>query len=348
MNYHDLIDGVTEHVIGNESNVIIIGSNASGKTDIIKAVHNKLGDNDCYLIDSVNKKFDLQYLMFDSNRFLPNLEGITKNRFLPNVLNLKDTFGDGPIENIVCHESIKSKYEALLSEYFGEEVFFERVVSDFDKGIANGQYTNAVSINSRRIYESDLDGLRLSDGQQSLFRILLELLFCQTKIKMEKNDVEKHKKFVVLIDEIDSFLDKRNAQKILNFIVEKFKNFQFILTTHSSDVLFGAKKADVIALIKSDFVNENLSNEYYVYSADDIDSISSAENIINMTMNGKDEGIQFRDADEIVLSKLFNHAISGCFTNYDSRDLELYSQKELSNTNRLLYEQIKQMKYGKE
>lgn len=74
--------------------------------------------------------------------------------------------------------------------------------------------------------------VELSSGYQALIRIFMEILyFSDTKSKG-----------TIVIDEIDEFLSVKNSGKILGFLKNKFPELNFVVTTHSADLMQMQKK----------------------------------------------------------------------------------------------------------
>lgn len=341
MNYQEMIDEISKDSISAKNNVIIIGSNASGKTDVLKKNYDICTDAGCYLIDSVNKKFIVSQMMRGDELNEFNCEEVTKQRFELDTFNIKDTFLNGRIENILSKEKIKSDYQKILSEYFNEEVKISFSKPSQDVAMATGDRISEITIGETRISEEKLNETRLSDGQQSIFRLLLELVYF--KNETEKKCKNKREIRHVFIDEIDTFLDKENSQQIMNFIDKKFPNMHFIVTTHSADVLFGTNKANIIAIPKSSSTVTN-ENNYFSYSAEDIDSISLAESILQRVNDKKNTNIHNSESSsKKLLTVLYNKAILDTFSQEDLEEFNKITYDTLSNSNKYLYKCVQEL-----
>ena len=55
MEYREKIDKIVEEIIKINEDVIIVGDNSSGKSDILKSVIKNLPQSECYYIDSSNR-----------------------------------------------------------------------------------------------------------------------------------------------------------------------------------------------------------------------------------------------------------------------------------------------------
>ena len=73
-----------------------------------------------------------------------------------------------------------------------------------------------------------LNPLELSDGERSIFTLLLELYLVSSQYVYLSDIIVNG---VILIDDIDLYLDAKNQRRILPFLIKHFPHFQFIVTT---------------------------------------------------------------------------------------------------------------------
>lgn len=164
----------------------------------------------------------------------------------------------------------------------------------------------------------------LSSGYQAIVRILLELLYFQDKCVEEKG-IERA---VVIIDELDEFLSLGYAYKIFPFLKEQFPQMDFIVTTHSGDLVAGALNANLIVLDEKG---------YEVMDINDCQSISEVQIIFDRVFGGH---MPQASETENILRRLFNNKINQAWTEGDQRQLEELKRENLTASQQLIYKQI--------
>lgn len=193
-------------------NTIIIGNNSSGKSELLKRLLQKSGFEHWYLIDSVNRYFNIGQIFKKPEKTadIQFSEKITEHRLKEDNYNLKDTFYYG---------GVPSEIENF---YFDFEIELKRLVKDF-LGIELEIRQSEVDF---KLY---LDGIEscLSSGYQALLRIFMEMEYIRRTMETG----------TVVIDEIDEFLFAYNCARIFEFLRQEYKNFTFIVTTHSADLI---------------------------------------------------------------------------------------------------------------
>lgn len=194
---------------------IIIGENASGKSEVFKKYIGELlsSGESVYYIDSVNRYFDISKVSTPySDIDKSNYKSIVETRMQDEYFNLKDTFS--------LFRSLNDRIELIYLTY---EQRLQEMLKSF-VGISfemTGIKEQKVQFNSESI------GV-LSSGIQAIVRIFLELLYL--------NDMTRENVSVV-IDEIDEFLSPSNSGKILNFLMDRFPSMKFLVSTHSADLV---------------------------------------------------------------------------------------------------------------
>lgn len=147
--------------------------------------------------------------------------------------NQRDTFCVSSfIEQIFAKYS--SMVYALCKIFLGHEL--EIVREKLEAGVVESQLI--------------LDGnaAKLSSGYQAVMRLFTEILyFCD--VMSEKNWDHGF----VVIDELDEYLSPRYSSMIFNFLQEHFQKLNFLVTTHSSDMVANTRNADLILLHESDY-----------------------------------------------------------------------------------------------
>lgn len=287
---------------------IFIGENASGKSKVlreyVKAVLSE--DKSIFYIDAVNRSFDISkvstpYSEIDKS----NYQNIVKKRIDQEYFNLKDTF--------CLFGTLNDQIELIYLQY---EKQLQNMLKEF-----GGFSFEIKNIKEKEVFfDSGTEGL-LSSGLQALVRIFLELLYV--------NDIVKGH-ICVVIDEIDEFLSPANAGKILGFLMEQFPNMEFLVTTHSIDLVRNSKKCNIVILYDEDLE---------VIDADDFCSEYDVTALFEKVFPvDKME----QDAVEDKLRILLNNRISGIW--YEDNEAELRRLKEmpLTNSQKLLVQQIEE------
>lgn len=149
-------------------NTIIIGNNSSGKSELLKSVLLKSGFEHWYLIDSVNRYFNIGQIFkrLEKTSHIQFSEKIVEHRLKEDNYNLKDTFYYG---------GVPSEIENF---YFDFEPEIKRLVKDF-LGVELEIRQSEVGF---KLY---LDGIEscLSSGYQALLRIFMEMEYIQRTMK---------------------------------------------------------------------------------------------------------------------------------------------------------------------
>lgn len=85
----------------------------------------------------------------------------------------------------------------------------------------------------------------LSDGVKSMLALVADIAYRCTKLNPDLDEALVNTKGIVLIDEVDMHLHPAWQQKVLNDIMSIFPNIQFIVTTHSPQVLSSVKDENI-------------------------------------------------------------------------------------------------------
>lgn len=290
------------------SDTIIVGDNSSGKSLLLKLLIEKFGKSDAvYFIDAVNRGFEAG-MVVQENKKPEYKQTILNTRLEDEYFNLKDSFN--------CYGTRTERVEQIY--YLFEEKLqslFEQLTEEKFKIAASG-VAGEVEFESGR-------GL-LSSGYQAIVRILLELLFYQEKCLDEK----KIKNACVVIDEADEFLSPVYEYKLLPFLKEQFPEMEFIVTTHSANLVAGSQDANLIVL-------ENTG--YEVLDANDYQSVSEVQIIFERLF-----GMHLTEETEIEteLRRLLNNRINCVWTQREQQCLEKLRDKDLTASQQLIYKQI--------
>lgn len=291
-------------------NTIIIGDNATGKSEVIKCfVSDKLKANEfVYFLDAVNRCFKVS-LLSDSLKNIVFSNRITETRIDDENFNLKDTWSYYGTAT-ECIEMVYYSYEPMVQELFSE--------------FAANKFHVHMKETGEVLFQTGGVG-RLSSGYQALIRIFLELCYVQ-------NTTQNTKEKVIVIDEIDEYLSPKNCGKLYSFLTKYFPDMNFIFTTHSSDFIAGAYDANIIILKNADIE---------ILDANDYKDINDVMAVFKEVFDNNKRKLNTKRQEEILRS-LLNNRISGIWGEEEEKSLETLKETELSAAQRLIYRQIKE------
>lgn len=287
---------------------VFIGENSCGKSLLLRLLVQKAGKTDSiYFLDAVNRGFDVGKVVRETKK--PAYKRtIIDTRIQDDFFNLKDSFN--------CFGTMTERIEQIYYPYEEKlQDLFEKLTDERFRLIP-GDVFGEVEFKEGR-------GL-LSSGYQAIVRILLELLYYQDKCVEEKG-IERA---VVIIDELDEFLSPGYAYKIFPFLKEQFPQMDFIVTTHSGDLVAGAQNANLIVLDEKG---------YEVMDINDCQSISEVQIIFDRVFGGH---MPQASETENILRRLFNNKINQAWTEGDQRQLEELKRENLTASQQLIYKQI--------
>ena len=287
---------------------VIIGENSCGKSLLLRLLVQKAGKTDSiYFLDAVNRGYDVGKVVRETKK--PAYKRtIIDTRIQDDFFNLKDSFN--------CFGTMTERIEQIYYPYEEKlQDLFEKLTDERFRLIP-GDVFGEVEFKEGR-------GL-LSSGYQAIVRILLELLYYQDKCVEEKG-IERA---VVIIDELDEFLSPGYAYKIFPFLKEQFPQMDFIVTTHSGDLVAGAQNANLIVLDEKG---------YEVMDINDCQSISEVQIIFDRVFGGH---MPQASETENILRRLFNNKINQAWTEGDQRQLEELKRENLTASQQLIYKQI--------
>jgi predicted ATP-binding protein involved in virulence len=91
----------------------------------------------------------------------------------------------------------------------------------------------------------ELTVTQLSDGIRNIIGLVADIAYRAIKLNPHLNHAPEETPGIVLIDEVDMHLHPKWQQTILTDLVSAFPNIQFIVTTHSPQVLSTVKKEQI-------------------------------------------------------------------------------------------------------
>ncbi|MBS6601915.1 MAG: hypothetical protein KH333_13065 [Clostridium sp.] len=292
-------------------NTIIIGDNSSGKSELLRNIllDKKEG---YYFIDSVNRSFNYEKIE-NTQQVRDTYINVLEYRLEENIFNLKDSFdfnktGMGFIEEVYLN--FEEELKILIRDFL--DINFDITIED-----------NSILGKKPKLL-IDKNTEKLSSGYQAIIRIFLELLY----FKNSYNNINKNP--IVVIDEINEFLSTKNEKKILPFLMKKFNNMNFIITTHSADVIASSIDFNIIVL---------KGNSYECLDGNDFSTVTDAreifEKIYKLSDNNMANDIEFE------LRNLLNFKISGTWTEKEETKLNKIEKEKLTNSQLLILNEIK-------
>lgn len=311
MNYKSMLSNLKEIILNNKNkNWIIIGDNSSGKSELLKNIIEEIKEQ-VYFIDSVNRYFDINiiYLSKDERPYNISSLDIVNTRILDRYHNLKDSFGQSEhIERFypLYEEELKKLVKGFL------KIDLEIVREEFNK--AFGSSEPKVKINGREI--------ELSSGYQAVVRMFSELaLYCE----------HLKGKGVIVIDEIDEFLSPKYSAKILAFLIETFPENNFIISTHSSNLIANSSDCNIIALGKDDF---------RILDSNDFTTLTDVNTLFNKLFS-----IEITHEEDEIESRLQRFLDLKIMNNWSEREDEEFEKiifDNLTPVQKIIYKQIQE------
>lgn len=308
MEYREKIEELINEIIRTDGDIVIVGDNSSGKTDVLKGTVEKLKDEGkTYYIDACNRIFKYENTL-DTEVNPPTTNEVLELRLKDENFNLKDTFGNsGVIEKFF--NKYKSKFLSLVNEFLEKNI---------EIGIDQTGVTPKIVLKvNGEIYEY------LSNGYQAIFRIFLELIYA--------TDVNRNLENIV-IDEITEFLSIKNEARILVFLREKFPGIRFIVSTHSEDIISNTPNCRLV-VIRED--------NYEILDGDDFQTNTDIRRVFNNLFFKGDSDKEKSDI-ESQLRNLYNKKIFENWNENDDLEIEKLERQDLTNSQRLLLKDIKE------
>lgn len=298
-------------------NYVIVGDNASGKSDVLREVIRKGLERTIYFLDSVNRTYDISKVELKGTSYKHvsfDYHKVIETRLAENNFNIQDTFCVlAGIE--LLYAKYSEQIKALLLEFLGVHL---EIIQD-GGGIVNVE--NIVNIDGERC--------SLSNGFQAIIRMISEILYFE-----EAMAVNGEAQGVVVIDEIDEYLSPRYSSKILEFLKSKFANMAFVVATHSIDLVENVEDIDLIVMEK---------NQYTLYSNEALKDNGIIRNIFariffddRFTQPSSDDSIDNR------LRILLNRKIASEWDEKSQNELDEISAGDILPHQKMICKQIKE------
>lgn len=296
---------------------MLIGDNSSGKSDILQKVMKRKSEEAVYFIDSVNRTFNADKVELVSRAFqnvILDARQVVLQRIDPFYFNLKDSFYAAS-----CIEQIFEKYSSqvwlLCNKFLNKEI---RIVQE---KLEAGMVENQVLINGEK--------MKLSSGFQAVIRLFTEILyFCDA---MSCKDY--HFGFVI-IDELDEYLSPKYRSEIFSFLQENFLNLNFLVTTHSLDMVECTNDADLIVLYESD---------YEIYTSEELKNTVQADAVFSkLFFQGRSIHVSDDSPTDEKLRQLLNLKIAGMWDNTAQEELNGIKSGQIQTHQKMLCRQIEE------
>lgn len=317
--YHNMIKTVVSLICDNRKenyNYILVGDNSSGKSEILQSVIEKEKDKAVYFIDSVNRTFkvnDVELMGKSYENMVFDLSQVLEMRLNPLNFNLQDTFG-----TVSCIERLYVKYVQELTrmcrEFLGRDIRIEKQVIE-----EIGLTENVVFI--------DREKVKLSSGYQAILR-----LFCEIEFFIDVMKVNTWEQGLVVIDEIDEYLSPRYSAEILNYLQKQFPDLNFLVTTHSLELVKTTKNVNLIVIGKAD---------YEVYTGQQLEDGMLAEDVFtNLFFENRKVHKSEDDSLDKELRRLLNIKIAKLWNEENQEEFAKLSFDEMTPHQKIIYKQI--------
>lgn len=283
--------------------MVIVGENRAGKSNLLKEIIKKLGFNKVYLID-------------DKNRCIPSSRGlssdkldkfdaceIVKFRIDEDNFNKRDVFSDKDGSEVILEELIsnKDKYIYLFKEVLGINLTMPEESHENSTEVID--IAKEINDIAEEIMIDKCSLSQISSGVQSKLRILMEVNYAY----------EKGYK-VVIIDEFNTNLDFKNSYLFFQQLKTRYNNIRFIITSHSIYTVKGIENIDVIKIYKQ--YEDIYDNPCEAFDGDDLDNLE----IIDKKLFGGAKKINEKDIE-----------LSNCLKNIISNKDISENEKEMLN-----------------
>ncbi|MCI8887915.1 MAG: hypothetical protein HFG70_07490 [Hungatella sp.] len=317
-NYQKMIDEITDIVCNNEAqrkSYVLIGDNSSGKSDILRNVIQKRLEGAVYFIDSVNRSFNTDLIEFVSRSYeaiRADSFSIVSERIDPFYFNLRDTLKPAPEQLFRrYHDGI----ERLCKSFLGIDLQIKR------ENVQIGTPENKVIIDGNEV--------KLSSGYQAAVRLFCEILFFEEAMKRKGWN-----RGLAVIDEIDEYLSPKYSADILNFLQKEFPAMDFLVTTHSLDLVKNIHNTNLIILYH---------DKYEIWGDAQLEGGRLAEDIFT-SLFFEDKIIHKSDNDVVdeELRRLLNLKIAELWDEKAQRDLDKIGLGKLKPHQKMIYRQIEE------
>lgn len=278
-----------ESSISINKNVVVIGENGAGKSNLLEKLEDILNPNQYYeeMVDrgitlKEEKYINNEVIRIRSNRMFRNF--LENDSYVSLELSLDELKS---FETIICE-----KYDLYYSSYDFEEnsnnmeIYYEEYV----KVIINMYYklkkynSNMKTIESiveevfETTIENNIDINKLSDGMKSVVFIVayLEVFEHEAKSCIPRDEISEQdfKEYegdvnrICIIDEMDLNIHARTVKLLYKYLNENYLNWKFIVSTHSAALINELNNSTNTYLVKNGII-EKVDN-FYAKSLNDV------------------------------------------------------------------------------
>lgn len=243
------MNSIIQKIIENKENVLITGSNGVGKSFLASEIMKLDLQLKFYYIGVVNQSFKLrgvpvndyyEYNIINENRFSIKSE---ENAIFYDV-NAYDTYGKYDAKSVAILMG-KKFFELLKTPSLKTEII--KALEEFGIKIS----TDSITIENVSFKENDRKDI--SAGYQAILRVFTELFSLKDRYKDS---------FLIFLDEVSKSLDSYNSGILLNVFKRYFPEYQFIITTHSYDLILGAEDYKIIKINNDKVIHYFESNDF--------------------------------------------------------------------------------------
>lgn len=225
-----------------ESSAIFFGANGSGKTNLMNNIHESL------------------------------LELESTQEIMVTYIRAKRMYSEFSLNNIYDFISPKIEqmkdYEYLVMREYGlsnYEDYIKTIINLYFIAIKKLNIPNTIRDVLEIVFdysvEEEIEIEDLSDGMKSVVFIVSQLLVIQFELdymlkmkyisESEYNDYVNNVEKICLIDEIDLNIYDANIEKFYHYLVQNFKGWKFLITTHSPVLIYNIPKETELFSLKN-------------------------------------------------------------------------------------------------
>ncbi len=231
------------------------------------------------------KPSELLVVLYPTNRHFTNLP---TRLAVVKATTTSDAYANALHAKSISLNDFAHWFRAIKNGSIGNDDFCKTIIEMLESTIANmlpGFHNLDIDTTRKPRFTIEKEGKRLSlnqlsDGERGLLALAFDLTRRLTIANPEKKNPVQEGEAIVLIDETELHLHPKWQREVLRRLTTTFKNCQFIVTTHSPQVI-GEVKAGSLRLLST---NENkifVETPGMAYGTD-------SNWILNVLMGGKD------------------------------------------------------------
>ena len=209
-----------------------------------------------------NKNINYQFLAYEKafsigvNDFQDFFDWFKQEEDYENEIRLREAPEYKNLKLEIIRKAIVSFLEIFPNDHFSD---LRVVRSTAERDVNFGQFSSQPSLTITKNHQ-DLKLEQLSDGEKMLLMLVTDLARRLAIANPSSSDA-LNGEGIVLIDEIDLHLHPQWQRTVIRSLTQTFPNCQFLVTTHSPQVLSGVTRQNVFILENSEIV-ENTPHTY--------------------------------------------------------------------------------------